>query len=185
MKKIQILAVFLVVVFLCACGKTNSIDLSSLKSDEKFCYKNIDFNINLEDTEEKLGIKCEFVGESEGLGTELYIPEKDFDLYGCSGYMTLEFKNEELKVLRFVFNDPEDDLEDLFDKLIEDLKELYLVETEKITGEGDTRIGSMESLGYRWDLDNGEVKTTLTATMMNGEKIKTTVQLAVGIIESE
>lgn len=184
MKKILLL-VILMVILLCSCNKIdNQIDLSTLKNNnDAFCYDKLTLNSNLQQVKNILGSNLELKSSVQNKNASIYAVNNDYQLYECKGMLDLHFEDDKLKIIRFTFDFEDDNLDEMYDKLIKELKELYSEENETINNESRTKVGEMKMQGYRWDLE-GDITTSLQTVKIE-YKGKTSVMLTVGVLEKD
>ncbi|NQT57462.1 MAG: hypothetical protein HQ557_00625 [Bacteroidetes bacterium] len=158
------------------------ISLNDLKGDDgAFRYRNLYLNSNIDEAKKIIGYKLKPLHEPNE-HTIIFSIDTNFELFNYIGKPTFEFANNRLSIIKFTFNNQDDDIENLYKQLIGELIKLFSEASRSFNTSGENIFGNIQSEGYLWDVNNGNIRTSLQVVKIQGDKIGPSVTLSIGVI---
>ena len=179
MKKLIVLLSSLVIILLllssCSSSKMSPIiDLAGFKKDTgTFSYKDIHLDETFREVSKIIGYKLEPLQKltyPDDTKSSLYKINKKFELFGYTTKPTLEFRDNKLTAILFLFR-PEnfsDDLKEFYAKCTKELTEIYPEKPEISENTSEERdpdsgelVGNTHTMVYQWHANSDNIKTNL------------------------
>lgn len=166
--------VILIVLKINQSEKDMELSLESLKNNNMYLYKEIEWGISYEELKNVFPYQLQEVANvtQDSSQVLIYNTENKYNLDGQVAVGTFEFYDDSLQIIKFDFH-LDDEYEHWFNEQVKQLKELYGEESQKMENSSDM----FQSIGYRWDTDT----TTLQLIMITGSSVRPSATLGVGV----
>ena len=153
------------------------IPLERLSEGGEYRFEGLEWGISAEEAAKQLSFEIEldeYKNAYEGaVGTTFYKAEHSFALDGQSAIATLEFQDGALAIVKFDFDfHEEQNYEQWFEALVEEMLRLYGEESRKLENAND----QLQSIVYIWETE----QTMLQITLMTGDSIYPGALVGVG-----
>lgn len=156
--------------------KNYILSLKDFKDGEVFQFSEIPWKASKEEAEDIIGLSLledpHRTPAPEGI--QFYISDKEYLLNGVRTNPSFEFHDDKLWIVQFYF-DIEENSQEWFESIVEELKGLYGVETDKF----ENPNANISSRGYKWNASN----TSLQIISMTGDNTHPQIVISVGILD--
>lgn len=156
-------------------GSKDTIDLGVFKTGDIYCYKGLEWGITKKEVEKKIGMT---LTEYHPTIPERYVTDEELSLWDIKGTPMFEFIEDKFTSVSFDFSDDENDLQELSNKLLNELVKIY----GQYDDELEMKIQSGK--GYRWmNYSEDKSLTTLQLHCIGDEKKISRVTLTVAYMD--
>ena len=164
-------AVVLAAGIVTGCQKSNEISLKDLKTGDEYQYAKAAWNASLQEVEKRLPYSIE-KDEARASGSSKYVPYKSENKITLDGYeavVTFEFCEDELKMISFNFDLPDENYKEQFETQVERLIQQFGPESEKMESSD-----GFNEITYVWKTQN----TALQLDLLTGEALSPRIELS-------